>query len=206
MGGGLAACALPLDAFAAVGKRSFELVRNGDVIGSHTLSPTERGGDLIMDIAIEIRVRVLGITAYRYEHQNRETWTGGRLKAIDAKTNDDGDEEFCRVSQSGDGYDIAGTAFNGPVSGPLAPTSYWNYNNFQTPRWISTQSGKILDMTFRNTTSAAGEVWNVSGPDNFATELAYDRLKEWRGCRFDARGTDIVYRETAPGAQLLALL
>ncbi len=205
--GGLAALAAPSVAWAAGSKRSFELLRGGNDIGFHTLTATETGGDLIMDIVIEIRVKVLGITAYLYEHENRETWRGGELIAIDAKTNADGNDEFCRVARSGEGYKIDGSAFSGDVAGQIAPTSYWNFNNFGVNRWVSTQSGKVLDVVFKNKTTAdGGSDWNVTGPDNFETNLVYDASKEWRGCSFDARGTDITYTETAPGPRLLALL
>ena len=205
LGGGMAVLAAPMLARAATARR-FELSRGGSDIGFHTLTAQTSGADLIMDIAIEIRVKVLGLTAYLYEHRNRETWRDGRLVAIEAKTNADGEDDFCRVSRSGDGYEVEGSAFQGRLTGALAPTSYWNHNNFRIDRWISTQSGKPLPVTFETRQAGGDEIWSVAGPDNFATELTYDAAMEWRSCRFDARGTDIVYRETAPGPRLLALL
>lgn len=178
--------------------------RAGSEIGFHTLSAVERGDLLEMSIRIEIAVRVLGIRVYVYEHENREQWRGGRLVALDSRTNDDGAQDFARVRLDGDKLRIEGSSYQGEAPAEAAPTTYWNYRNFAKRPWFSSQSGAILDVNLAESRESDGVVWRVSG--DFETTLIYDEAQEWRGCRFPARGEEVVYRQVSPGPRFNAML
>jgi hypothetical protein len=70
----LAAAAAPAAAATdlADGTYAFTVFRDGDPIGTHTLTARHEGGDLVLDIAVDIKVKVAFITAYRYEQTRRE--------------------------------------------------------------------------------------------------------------------------------------
>lgn len=204
MAAGAVALAAPSLALASGAPRRFELVRDGSVIGSHSLAVQERGDSLIMNIRIDIAVRVLGIRVYAYEHENREEWRGGRLITLDSRTNDDGDEGFVRVRAAGDALAIEASGYSGPAPAEAAPTSYWNYGTFERRPWFSSQSGEIMDLAFDRSNAAGETVWRLSG--DFATTLYYDAQKEWRGCSFDARGAEVTYRQLEPGPRFNTLI
>lgn len=201
MTGALAAPGLLL---AAGGARRFELVRDGDVIGAHTLSVADQGASVIMTIRIDISVSILGIRVYAYEHENREVWRDGRLVSLESRTNDDGDAAFARVTMRDDGLVIDGSSFEGVAPTDAAPTSYWNYRTLDARPWFSSQSGEVLSLSFDRRQTSDGTICALSG--DFATTLIYDRENEWRGCRFAARGEDVVYRQTSPGPRFGALV
>jgi len=69
---------------------SFEVWRDGESIGTHALRFTRDGDRLFVDIEVALAVKVLFVTAYRYEQQRREVWKDGRLVAFRSKTHDDG--------------------------------------------------------------------------------------------------------------------
>ncbi|MEO1293489.1 MAG: DUF6134 family protein [Pseudomonadota bacterium] len=192
-------------AFAAASPRQFEILRDGRLIGSHELTPSIEGDRVRMVIDIAIRVKILGITAYRYEHRNEELWEGGRVLSSDTVTNDDGEQAFCRVERQGDTLKIDGSGFSGEAPGNACPTSYWNYQNLQSDVWYSTQDGEVLSIQkARNTTEGGGERWDISG--GVEVSLFYDRSREWRGSAFDAKGAEGTYRQTAAGGQFAALI
>lgn len=202
--GGLALSLAPAgDVLAAPGARRFAILRDGEEVGRHTLAPRETGDGLEMTIDIEIVVTVLGLAVYRYEHRNVELWRDGRLAALDSRTNDDGSSDFCRARRDGDRLQIEGSSFNGDAPGDARPTSYWNYGNLNE-RWFSSQSGELLDLGFSKGRENGLERWEVTG--DVALALYYDGAREWRGCAFDGGGEPMTYRQSAPGADLRALL
>ena len=93
MGGAAAALASPALTSPALGaeraSREFRIIRDGDDIGSHRLDAVLGPNGFEVAITIRIAVKVLGITAYRYEMDNREVWKDSAIVSIDSKVNDD---------------------------------------------------------------------------------------------------------------------
>lgn len=195
----------PRAALAATETRVFDIYRGSSLVGRQSLAPSLSGDAVGMRIDIEIAVKVLGFTAYRYEHTNNERWRGGRLVALDSRTNDDGVDDFCTARAEAGGLALNGSRGATVVDANARPTSYWNYDNFTAPVWFSSQSGDALDLTFTRTAlSNGGDRWAVRG--DFATDLEYDAAGEWRGCAFDGQGAQIVYRQTAPGGAFRSIV
>ncbi|MEL6979011.1 MAG: DUF6134 family protein [Pseudomonadota bacterium] len=191
-------------AFAAAGVRRFELSRGDEEVGFHTVEARETPDGLAVKINILIEVRRLGFRVYVYEHENNELWHDGLFMGLRSQTNDDGTDESCVVERVGDTLRIDGAGFKGEVPGDSVPTTYWNYANFQSQNWFSSQTGKPLNLKFRSRPEGPLERWDVTG--DFDVTLIYDGANEWRGCRFDARGVPIIYRQSAPGAAFASLV
>lgn len=189
----------PFVSRAERGSRRFTLLRDGDDIGSHTLTATRTGDTVVMEIDIAIAVKFLGFTAYRYDHTNREVWEGGRLMSLKSRTNEDGDDMSLTVERRGDQL-----VYNGAPGPDAAPTSYWNINKLDVRPWFSSQTGKILNLNFATEQSNTATRVDISG--NFATTLFYDAAGEWRGCEFDGQGKVISYQETAAGPRFREFL
>lgn len=190
------------------GTRVFDLYRGKSRIGGKTLT-VARGGDVLdVEISIDIKVRILGLPAYSYRLESRERWAGGVLQRLEAETDDDGTADSVSASRTGDGLSVRGTGFEGLVRGNPGTTTYWTQAFLKRPVWISTQTGKPLNVTARRggTTSfptAAGAVpatrWNIGG-DIGELELFYDASGEWIGNAFEARGQQarFVLRDRGP--------
>ncbi|MEM9139348.1 MAG: DUF6134 family protein, partial [Pseudomonadota bacterium] len=77
-----AAATLPLLAAPAIGatkaSRSFRIIRDGDDIGRHDLEAVLGPAGFEVVVTARIAVKFLGVTAYRYELDNREVWKGGQ--------------------------------------------------------------------------------------------------------------------------------
>lgn len=172
------------------GFRRFRILRDGSDIGTHDLTATRSGDRFEIAIDIDIRVRLLGITAYRYTLENREVWDGGVLTSIDSKTDDDGEDNYARITRAGDQLEVDGSAYSGTAPLESVTTSYYARPFMDRRPWISTQTGKPLDVAV-DPVADAPRTFGVSGDLDIV--LIYDANSEWVGCRFDAGGEPGVY-------------
>ncbi len=208
-----AALLMPLGAWADSRTRRFRIYRGGSEIGEQTITVSREGGRVEVAVDVDIAVRVLGIAAYRYTLQSRESWSDGQLQRLDAECNDDGTAEFARARREGDALDIEGSGFSGTVRGTLATTTYWTPDFLQRSLWVSTQDGTPFEVGARDngmvdypteTGSVRARHWSVTG-DLAGLELFYDEAGEWIGNRFDAEGETAEYRVAERGGALAAL-
>lgn len=212
--GAMAATMVPGVPFAAANglSRRYRVLRGGDDIGSQSVTVRRDGGHIEVDVTVEIRVRILGITAYRYEMANTEVWDDGRLMRMDARTDDDGTRDFARARREGGRLLVEGSGFSGEAPEDAATTTYWTPDFLGRRTWISTQTGRLLSVsaTRRGTVDlalpsgkVAAEKWQVTG--DLDLELFYAG-GEWVGNRFAAKGeTAEILAETASGPRLTPL-
>lgn len=199
LGGAAAVLAMPAVA-AGNAKRVFRILRDGSDIGTHTLEAVSGPNGFEIDIVIRIQVKILGVTAYRYELDNREVWKGGNLISLDSKVNDDGTRDFASATRSGDALAIKGSRYTGDGPGSAATTSYFVPELLERAPWISTQSGALLPIRI----SPEGRTgWNtVTG--GLDTKLGYEG-GEWTGCEFDAGGEPGTYEIISQSGSFRAL-
>ncbi|MEC7655058.1 MAG: DUF6134 family protein, partial [Pseudomonadota bacterium] len=69
---------------------SFDIVRNGSSIGTHTYRFDQYDGRTEVRIKTEIDYRLLLIPIYRFEHESHEVWENGRLSLLESNTNENG--------------------------------------------------------------------------------------------------------------------
>lgn len=189
-----AASLVALPALPALGRdgpsahRVFSIWRDGSDIGRHRLDArlTQEGFEIAIEI--DIAVKLLGFTAYRYTLSNREVWAGRRILSVDSQGNDDGDRTRCRITRAGDVLEVDGSGYSGSEPLDAVTTSYFAPAFLERRPWISTQSGQPLAVSVRE--RGAGE-WAVSG--DLETVLTY-RDGEWTGSAFTTRGERITYQ------------
>lgn len=194
---------------AESGGRRFTVLRDGDDIGHQTNRVTRRGDVIVHECEARLKVKVLGITAYRYELDYVEEWRGGDLQSMTSKCYDDGDDDFVEVKRGGGGLEINGSGYQGPCPLGVATSSYWSYDFMQRPVWISTQTGALLNMTAANAGSAevpgpngplGAEKWSLTG--GYDASVFY-RDRDWVSIAFDAGGEEAVYVPDSVNAQFM---
>lgn len=189
---GAACSVLATPAIAAMGTtRTFEIYRDGSLVGSHVLDAVQSKGRFEVQIDIEIAIKILGITAYRYTLNNREVWSGGVIQSVASKVDDDGDPDFANVAASGGALAVNGSRFDGKVDPEAVTTSYFATPFLKRGPWISTQSGAPLKVSVAPI--AGRERWYAVKGD-LETTLGYDERGEWVGCEFDAGGEPASYK------------
>ena len=64
----------------------FSVIRNGSLIGQHCVRFRAEALMLIVDISLEISVRLGPIPVFRYTHKVTETWVDGSFLAFESET------------------------------------------------------------------------------------------------------------------------
>jgi hypothetical protein len=215
LGAAAAAVALtPLAAAAgASGARELTLYRGDTEIGKKRVAVRREGDEVFVSTDIAIDAKLLGITVYSYRLAARETWRRGSLISLDAETDDNGTPQVARARRVDGALRVEGSAWSGTVPGDPATTSYWSPAFLERPVWISTQDGRLLNVTARNLgparyPTAQGEVaatrWAIGG-DLQDLFLYYDAAGEWLGTEFPARGETARFVVEARGPALTPL-
>lgn len=198
---------------ASAGSRQLTLTRAGTEIGSKSVSVQRDGGRVEVETRIDIAVKLLGLTVYRYRLVARETWGDGTLQRLRAETDDNGSAHFANADRVDGALRVEGSAFSGDVPGNPGTTSYWSPAFLDRPAWISTQDGRLLNVTATNlgpatfptpTGGISATRWRIGG-DLTDLFLYYDATGEWVGTEFPARGETARFAVSARGPALTPL-
>ena len=91
------------------GEVKFDVIRKNKVIGSHEITFTENNDILLVETNIDIEVKVLFISAYKFSHQSTETWINGNFTKIVAHTDfEDEREYFIKGQDNNDSFLASG--------------------------------------------------------------------------------------------------
>lgn len=104
---------------------TYEIIRKGSSIGTHTVSfGPEESGTILVDITAKIRVKLVFITLFRLDHNAHEKWHNGRLVKMDSVTRENSKTKEVEVRVS-DGQYIVNT-IKGVIKAPdnIAPSSF----------------------------------------------------------------------------------
>ena len=165
------------------GRLNFVVMRNGDKIGTQSIVFHQRGDALNVDVKTRVAVKVMFITAYRYEADINEKWRGGKLVSMRAITNDDGSRHQLSVAADGSGtLKIAGDGKRRSLPDDFVPASLWNSSFLATGKLFNAIDGTRLRvrLKFRGNEriKAAGRTivaQHYSMTGSFPSELWYDR-------------------------------
>lgn len=182
----------------ADGTYSFKVFRDGDEIGTHTLTARHEGGDLVLGIEVAIKVKVAFVTAYRYEQTRREVWRDGRLIAFESDTNDDGEKAKTKGRLEGDMLLVEGPEGSRKVRPDILSNSWWNPELAKQSELLNTLDSKILKVQIAD----AGEetVETGGGPvkahrhvlsGELEREVWYDADGRWVHMRTGRGGTPV---------------
>ena len=111
----------------------------------------------------------------------------GQAKIVSVTTdvNDDGEKAFARIARAGEFLEIDGSAYSGPAPLEAVTTSYYTRAFIERRPWVSTQSGKPLEVAID---AGGGPTPRYAVRGDLETALIYDAAGEWIGCEFDASG------------------
>lgn len=164
---------------------SFAVMREGQQIGSHNLVFERDGAQLRISTSIDLAVKFVGITAYRYSHRAQEVWTGDALVSLTTRTEDDGKAYAVQANRTEEGIAVqADGAKRTVLPATIMPSSHWNIR--QVSQTILLNSQKGIEARVR-TTTLGREAIKTSSNTLQATHYRYDgdlKMDQW----FDDRG------------------
>jgi hypothetical protein len=195
-----AATATPSDA----GRTVFEVTRNGQPFGRHTISVTGSGDALRAQSEIAMRVDVGPLTMFRLEQSCTEVWSDGSLSGLTCNTLKDGRRTRVRAEHHDGRLRVTGA--EGEHWFPLSamPASWWT-RPAEGVQMINTETGAPMRVRVtrvgRETINAGGQsiqADRIRVQGTLTVDLWYDVEGRWVGCAFSARGQNIQYRLASP--------
>ncbi|RKR02848.1 DUF6134 family protein [Maricaulis maris] len=176
----------------------FDVYRNGSLFGEHAVRFEQLpGGELQVDIDVELRVGFGPVTVFRYQHAADEVWADGALQSLQASTLKDGDRERFTLRRRPDGH----VDIDGDIVEALHPSSHWSGYTPGVPAVLNTETGEpmpveIEDLGVGTVTTADGviEARHLRMTGTVSVDLWYDATGRWVGCAFTIGDQDIVYR------------
>jgi hypothetical protein len=184
---------------------AFTVYRNGKEVGQHRVFFNTEGSRRTVTVEVDLSVKALGVTAYRYVHKAREVWNNNTLQSLEARTDDNGKKYTVRVQRRSDGLEVErevvsqllpaaaneGGGWNFPevgrevVPANMLPTSNWNFGQVGESVLLNTQYGTPSHTKI--TAMGREPVKTASGATVEATRYHYTgelRMDQW----FDDRG------------------
>jgi Family of unknown function (DUF6134) len=120
----------------------FTVMRGRSKIGIHTVEFRPRPAGLAVNTVIDLAVRVVFITVFRYQHECEDLWASGQLVSLRSRTNEDGKRYAVEAMAEPDGIRVVGPG--GPLvvgSRLLTSNSLWDPLLVDQQRLIDAQHG-----------------------------------------------------------------
>lgn len=160
---------------------TFNVLLDDREIGYHRFDLRGAGEVEQVDIEARFEVEVFFITAYRYAHDNRETWRGDCLKGIESVTNDNGNEFLVRGAAAEGGFAIERNSESDSVdTGCLKTFAYWNPEILTAERLLNAQTGELKDVTIEPVGPTPFDVGGVTvASDEYLLTMADGAIRLW---------------------------
>jgi hypothetical protein len=195
--------AAALEGIPANGTFDFAVMRQGSEIGYHRIVFRRDGNRLTVDISVDTRVRILGVTVYRFVHQSQEIWEGDRLIALKSETDEDGTPHVLALASNGAALQGVHNGKPVVVHGDQIPISLWNPTALRRDRLLNSIHGGVMpttvtklgqiDVKHRGTTVTAQEYLIDAKPD-FKRWVAFDSAGTLIHVRLYGRdGSEVTY-------------
>ena len=127
---------------------SFDVLRKNKIIGSLTIKFINDKENLILHSILNIEVKVLFISAYKFFQETKETWQDGNFISIDGFTDFEDDREYKIDGKDENGVFIA-TGMDGllELDKNIVPLNYWNKQMLKEKEVFDTQKGIVREIS-----------------------------------------------------------
>lgn len=130
------------------GRFIYTITRDGDPIGTQKLEFTAEGDDrLLVTTDVEIDVRILGLSFYKFTQHIEERWQGGALGSLLSKTVDDGEERLVELAREGDRLKGHYNGKARDVAGNLIPSTLWHPEAVKQSAVLDTVRARVHQVT-----------------------------------------------------------
>lgn len=180
----------------------FAAFRNGERIGTHALAFRQEGNTRTVTTSIDLAVKALGFTMYRYMHRGQEVWNGSTFESITTQTDDNGVRYTVKARQAPNGVAVVrdgggvertsvgdlgfqqGSTRQQTVPAGTLPTTHWNLDQVRQSAMLNSQNGNLAKV---QVTPRGRETVRTANGTLQATRYTYSgdvRMDQW----FDDRG------------------
>jgi len=165
----------------------FKVYLDEQEIGYHRFQVRDQGDSRVVHSDARFDVKVLFFTAYRYDHQNREHWHDGCLRAIRANTDDNGTTYAVQGESVGDRFLVAAGPQTAQLPSCVRTFAYWNLSLLQHSRLLNAQTGEYVDVAIEHLGPETVKVGGIDVParayrlraEKFDIKLWYSLDDRW---------------------------
>ncbi|NJN39855.1 MAG: hypothetical protein HC807_01915 [Gammaproteobacteria bacterium] len=123
------------------------MLLDGREIGQHQYTLRTEGKEHELRSDANFDVRILFVSAYRYDHSAVERWKDGCLQSLDARTVTNGEREAVSAAARGDRLVVEGPSGRGEHAGCVKSFAYWDPQILRARRLLNSQTGELLPVT-----------------------------------------------------------
>jgi hypothetical protein len=180
----------------------FRAMHRGATVGEHRAAFRQYGDRLTVSTHVDITVKVLFFTAFRFKHDAEEVWQAGRLVSVKSTTDDNGTPLQVSGYAAGDGFRIRGE--DGPFLAAahlLTSNTLWDIRLVRESRLIDVQHGGEIGMVAKrlgdeSVDTPQGQVraqrYQIITP-HYAGSLFYDGDGRWVKGLIEQQGEILEY-------------
>ena len=132
-------------------KAVYDIWRKNKVIGKHEILFIEKNGNLNIETNIDVKVKILFVTAYSFFHQSTEIWKDGKFIKIDGYSDFEDDREYFIKGEVKDDFLFA-SGMDGELklNKNLIPSNLWNIDVMYEDEIFDTQKGIVRKLDVKN--------------------------------------------------------
>lgn len=176
----------------------FRVLLEGNDIGYHRFELEEREEGRVLSSKAEFDVRFLFFNAFRYRHDDVETWRDGCLRQLEAKTVTNDKTRMVSGTTTDDGFIVSRDGETEELPQCVMTFAYWNPEFLKEPQLLNPQTGEYLAVDIKKlpqqSVSVAGESVlaerysiKAQGAD-IAVEVWYTQDDRWIGLESVVKG------------------
>jgi hypothetical protein len=137
----------PAAAQPATETLEYAIMRNGEQIGTHRVELRRTGKETSVNLETNVEVKVLFITAYKFQHTATERWLNGRLVALNSATDDNGTQHKLTAALKGAALQVEADGKAVQVDKNIIPGSLWNPELVRQSVMLDTQNGQVMPIS-----------------------------------------------------------
>jgi hypothetical protein len=181
---------------SAVDAWRFRVYLDDREIGYHNFYLQQSEGVRVLRSEASFEYRLMFVPLFRYEHENRETWSGDCLRSIESRTDSNG-EPYRVDGRAEPGYFLVdASAGQAKLPECVMSFAYWNPAFLGQGRLLNTQNGEFLEVDISPPVAEPLTVRGEPQPSyryrleagELRLDLWYSTSNEWLALESEVRG------------------
>ena len=194
--------AAPLPALASK-TWDFRVFLDDKEIGTHRFDLVEKGGERQLTSTARMNVKILFVTAYTYDHQDVEDWSGDCVARLSSKTDDNGKKHHVDVQRRENETIVQTERGTQRLGNCVLTFAYWNPAMLRQTQLLNSQDGEYIAVKITEAGSDSIVVRGVQTParrvelrsKKLSIDLWYSPQDEWLALEsMTERGQKLIYK------------
>ena len=165
-------------------------------IGYHHFQLADAGDRQVLRSEADFEYRLMFLTLYEYQHQNRETWSEGCLDSVDSRTDANGEPFSVEGRRTAGAFRVEARGGTARLPECVMSFAYWNPAFLHQQRLLNTQTGEYLEIEVFDPVAESRVVRGEQRPalryrlkaGELRLDLWYSTDNEWLALESEVKG------------------